>query len=41
METRFTRGITFYNELMNKTGEGSECYRLIHQAKMYYILNFK
>ena len=41
METRFTKGIDFYNNLMNETEIGSDCYKLIHRAKMYYILNFK
>jgi len=41
METRFTKGIAFYNDLLEQTEFGSNCYRLIHKAKMYYIINFK
>jgi hypothetical protein len=41
METRFTKGINFYNNLIDETEFGSKCYKLIHTAKMYYILNFK
>jgi hypothetical protein len=41
MKTRFTKGIDFYNNLMNQTEFGSSYYKLIHSTKMYYILNFK
>jgi hypothetical protein len=41
METRFTKGIDFYNNLLDQTEFESSCYKLIHSTKMYYILNFK
>jgi len=41
MKTRFTEGIKFYNNLLEQTQFGSGCYKLLHKAKMHYIMNFK
>jgi hypothetical protein len=40
METRFSKGLKYLNELINKTQTGSECYRLLVRAKYRYINDY-
>jgi hypothetical protein len=40
METKFTRGIRFLNDLINQTETGSKEYKLLCAAKHKYIQDF-
>ena len=40
METKFTRGIKFLNDLINQTEIGSKEYKLLCDAKHRYIQDY-
>ena len=41
METKFTRGIKFLNDLINQTEIGSKEYKLLCAAKHRYIQDYQ
>jgi len=41
MATRFTRGVDYFNELIDQTEFGGTYYRLLVAAKFRYIQDFK
>lgn len=41
METRFTKGLKYLNDLINQTKKGTKPYKLLVLSKMRYISDFK
>lgn len=41
METSFTKGMKYINNLINQTKKGSDCYKLLILSKYRYISDFK
>lgn len=40
METKFSKGVDYYNNLINQVEFGSSCYKLLVKAKHKYIKDF-